>query len=339
MGFRVRKSIQIMPGVRMTVTPRGIGVSAGVKGARMSVNTSGRVTRTVGIPGTGIYNVTTSNLHSGGRTAPAQRPVTARQGIPQGSGALKPGLLSPKWERELYRALVASPSLTDLQRIGAEYEQARPAAALFEATYVALPAGDHTRAVGLLEWLFTSGYEPAQDAFLKKYLPHLAITLAIAEGIEAHLPPDHDLIGLILAEALQAAGDAPGAAAVVEQLTPSTITAVSLAELYATQELWANVVDLTNRITNEDEVSMFLIIQRGVALREQGYPDASRDALKEALRVRSRPAALRHRALIERGLTYISEGKRALGRKDFEKVLAEDSSYPGLREHLAIFQD
>jgi lipoprotein NlpI len=43
--------------------------------------------------------------------------------------------------------------------------------------------------------------------------------------------------------------------------------------------------------------------------------------------------------LIERGQTYIAEGKRALGRKDFEKVLAEDSNYPGPREHLAQFQD
>jgi tetratricopeptide (TPR) repeat protein len=342
MGFRVRKTIKIMPGVRMTVTPRGMSVSAGVKGARVSAHSSGRVTRTLSVPGTGISHVSTSSAR-GSRPAsnnrvPA-RAATPRPSAPKAPTAPTPGIFAPKWEKELHKHVVVTPSLEDLPRIGAEHEQARPVAALLEATYAALPQGDYARAVGLLRWLFESGYEPANDAFLKKYLPSLAIDLSIAEGIDVQLPPDRNLIGLILAEALQAGGDLAAAADVVEQLEPSTIAAVSLAELYAAQELWDGVVDLTNRISNDDEAATFLLIQRGIALREQGFPDASREALKEALRVRSRPAELRHRALIERGLTYIAEGKRALGRKDFEKVLAEDARYPGLQEHLAQFQD
>lgn len=43
--------------------------------------------------------------------------------------------------------------------------------------------------------------------------------------------------------------------------------------------------------------------------------------------------------MVERAITYVSEGKRALARKDFEKVLAEDSRYPGLMEHLEQFQE
>jgi hypothetical protein len=344
MGFRVRKSIKIMPGVRMTVTPRGMSVSAGVKGARVSAHSSGRVTRTVGIPGSGISHVTTSSASSRARGAATNsrvpaRPVTTRPPITKPATAPTPGVFAPKWEKELHKALVASPNIADLPRIGAEHEQARAAAALFEATYGAMPAGDHGRAIGLLQWLHGTGYEPANDAFLNKYLPGFLISLSIADGIDVQLPPSRDLIGLILAEALQAGGDLSAAADIVEQLEPSTIAAVSLAELYAAQELWDGVVDLTNGITNEDEAATFLLIQRGIALRELGYPDASREALKEALKIRSRPAELRHRALIERGLTYISEGKRAMGRKDFEKVLAENSNYPGLRDHLAVFQD
>jgi hypothetical protein len=34
----------------------------------------------------------------------------------------------------------------------------------------------------------------------------------------------------------------------------------------------------------------------------------------------------------------LAEGKRAMAHKDFEKVLSENSAYPGLREHLANFQ-
>ena len=54
MGFRFRKSFKIAPGVRVNVGKKSVGISAGVKGARVSVNSKGRVTKTVGIPGTGL---------------------------------------------------------------------------------------------------------------------------------------------------------------------------------------------------------------------------------------------------------------------------------------------
>ena len=54
MGLRFRKSFKIAPGVRVNVGKKSIGISASVKGARVSVNSSGRKTTTVGIPGTGL---------------------------------------------------------------------------------------------------------------------------------------------------------------------------------------------------------------------------------------------------------------------------------------------
>ena len=54
MGFRFRKSVKIAPGVRLNIGKKSVGISAGVKGARVSVNSSGRKTTTVGIPGTGL---------------------------------------------------------------------------------------------------------------------------------------------------------------------------------------------------------------------------------------------------------------------------------------------
>lgn len=41
---------------RFTITPRGVSTSFGGPGARMSINSRGEVHRTVGIPGTGIYD-------------------------------------------------------------------------------------------------------------------------------------------------------------------------------------------------------------------------------------------------------------------------------------------
>lgn len=329
MGFRVRKSFKIAPGVRMTVTPKSLGISGGVKGARVSANTSGRVTRTLSIPGSGISH--TKALAGGGRTASARPAAAAKPPAP--------GLFASKWEKELYKTLITHPDPKALARIGSEYEWTRPLTAFFEATLDAAPSGDIQRATALLKWLFTTGYDPAESEFIRKYLPAAEFDLPIAEGIVVTLAPDRDFIGLMLAEAHQESGDLASAIDVVEQLEPSTVSAVSLAELYAVQGRWQDVVGLTEGLTNEDEAATYLLIQRGIAFREQGYPDAARESFKEALRVRSRPAELRHRALIERGLTYLSEGKRSTARKDFEKVLAENSAYPGLREHLANFQE
>lgn len=54
MGLRFRKSIKIAPGVRMNVGKKGVGVSVGTRGLRHTINSSGRSTSTVGLPGTGL---------------------------------------------------------------------------------------------------------------------------------------------------------------------------------------------------------------------------------------------------------------------------------------------
>lgn len=73
MGLRVRKSIKIAPGVRVNLGKKSAGVSFGTKGARYSVNSSGRRTATVGIPGTGIsYSTTSRKKHSSAQAKRSQ---------------------------------------------------------------------------------------------------------------------------------------------------------------------------------------------------------------------------------------------------------------------------
>jgi tetratricopeptide (TPR) repeat protein len=86
---------------------------------------------------------------------------------------------------------------------------------------------------------------------------------------------------------------------------------------------------------NADDASALLCVFRGKAFREQGFHDAAHEALKEALRSRARAAAIRHHGLAERAQNYLAQGKKAMARKDLERILAEDSSYEGVREQLA----
>lgn len=66
MGLRFRKSISIIPGVKLNLGKTGMSVSTGVPGFRKTFHTSGRVTTSVGIPGTGLYYVDTrkNNMQS-----------------------------------------------------------------------------------------------------------------------------------------------------------------------------------------------------------------------------------------------------------------------------------
>ena len=71
MGLRFRKSFKIAPGVRLNLNRKSVGVSLGGKGARYSINSSGRRTATVSVPGTGIsYSKTTAGKSSSGKSAP-----------------------------------------------------------------------------------------------------------------------------------------------------------------------------------------------------------------------------------------------------------------------------
>jgi tetratricopeptide (TPR) repeat protein len=243
----------------------------------------------------------------------------------------KPGLFAPKGEKELYKA-VKEQDLDAIKRVGEQHQDFRLAAnSLAGLLSINDNPGDAER---LLDDAFATGKDPAADKFVSTYLFTL-VKLPIAEGITAELPVNRDAVGLALAEVKQEAGNLDGAIDVVEQLEPTTYAAVSLAELYAHSGRWDDVIDLTEGMKNEDDASALLCVLRGQAFREQGYHEAAHESFKEALRARSRASEIRHLALAERAQNYLAQGKKAQARKDLERILAEDSGYEGLREHLA----
>ena len=61
MGWNVRRSRQIVPGVRLNFSKKGLGLSVGPKHAKISVSPGRRITTNVGIPGTGIRYTKVAN--------------------------------------------------------------------------------------------------------------------------------------------------------------------------------------------------------------------------------------------------------------------------------------
>lgn len=55
MGFRFRRTLQLMPGVRLNFGKTGVSTSIGPRGAKLTVGPRG-ITRTLGLPGTGLFH-------------------------------------------------------------------------------------------------------------------------------------------------------------------------------------------------------------------------------------------------------------------------------------------
>ena len=82
MGFRFRRSVKLLPGVRLNFSARGVSTSLGGRGA--TVNISRRGTRaTVGIPGTGLSY--SAKLSGAARRRDPQAPADPDQAAPAGS--------------------------------------------------------------------------------------------------------------------------------------------------------------------------------------------------------------------------------------------------------------
>jgi tetratricopeptide (TPR) repeat protein len=309
MGFRYRKTIKIIPGVKLKLSKSGISTSIGRRGATVNIG-HGSVKTTVAIPGSGMsYSKNTRT-----KNAASVRQATARAAQPK----------VPAGDKLVLDAISAADikQLDAIARNG-KSEHSRSAAML--AGLIAMESHpDWARQ--MLEWVWAQGHDPADDRLVKTYLAGARLPVQITPEIEIDEALGRNLVGLMIAEWKQADGDAAGAADVVEQLEPTPAAALSLAELYLELGRHLDLVDLTNGLANSDDVTALLIVYRGMAFRELGQHEPARLAFKEALRMRNRSSDVRFRALIERALTYHAEGKLGMARKDLDRIRAEDAS-------------
>lgn len=79
MPLRARKSIKIMPGVRLNISKSGVSTSIGVKGATVNLKPGRKTRATVGIPGTGLSYTMTGAAHRPKAAQDATQGVSLRR--------------------------------------------------------------------------------------------------------------------------------------------------------------------------------------------------------------------------------------------------------------------
>ncbi|MGH8013287.1 MAG: DUF4236 domain-containing protein [Candidatus Binataceae bacterium] len=74
-NFRFYRRVHIFPGLSVNLSKSGPSLTVGMRGAHMTFGNRG-ITRTVGIPGTGVYYTSRKGYHSGVHSAHTETPLT-----------------------------------------------------------------------------------------------------------------------------------------------------------------------------------------------------------------------------------------------------------------------
>lgn len=190
MGFRFRKSISIMPGVRLNFGKKSVGVSTGNKWGGVNINSRTGTTYRVSVPGTGTSYTTTSKQSK--RTSSGNEQKTDRPLLPLilfillvlGIGGAIKDMILEKIEGEPY-VLNASVSTVDPSPVRAlPIEAEEPAEPLDRAELAPFVAAEnsniyHANSCPSLEGKASENFAQfltADAAALAGYAPHSVCT-------------------------------------------------------------------------------------------------------------------------------------------------------------------
>ena len=87
MGLRFRKSIKILPGVKLNLGTKSASVSVGKKGMHYTMSTTGRKTVSVGLPGTGLSYVKTIGSGSKAKSSTGYKTGSSNSGTSYGQSS------------------------------------------------------------------------------------------------------------------------------------------------------------------------------------------------------------------------------------------------------------
>jgi len=333
MSIRFQRRISLLPGLRLNISKSSLGLSFGIPGARVSVNTRGEVYTSAGIPGTGLYSVERINLKKRKGRRKKEEPGDLVEQVPP------PHIFAPRKKRALYRAL-QNGSIEALEKVAKDHPEIR-----LVAEAHALPrrlmgtSKDLQMLLSLAEELWQKRNEFAEEPMFYEYVKGTEMTLTLAPGVQISLQHGLIPIGLIYVELLQLSNDYEKALEIAESLPANQATALAVCESEVRLSKWEGVLETTEEIENVDDATALLLIYRAIALRELGRFDAAIESLRRARSSKKRHEDVLNKALYERALTYEKTRKKSQAKKDLEKILATDSDFPGVNELLESLEE
>jgi tetratricopeptide (TPR) repeat protein len=328
--------------VRLNFNKDSVGMSFGVPGARYTVNSKGRRTVSMGVPGTGLYDVTTLSSGRGKSRASS----AAESALVIGMNAPKPGLFASKAEKELSKFLAdiygadgthnnSVDVVGSAGALKAQYPELAGALDLIAVLHGVIDEKTSEAAYALAQSLWKRRDELFNDKLVIKYFKGIYPGVPITRGIFSTGYYDQQALGFILSEALQIQGRFDDAVAVLNEMSPNQVVGISLADIEISAGDFDGAIETTEDIENVDDGTAMMLVLRGIAFREKGLDDAALECFKRAIAKKDRSEGVIHRGLYERAMTYKKMGKKAAAKKDLEKILVDDPKAAGVSEALA----
>lgn len=337
MGFRLQRSIRLGKFVRLNISKSGVGFSAGITGLRISKGPSG-TWFTIGLPGTGLsYRKKLDSKSSKKENRSENKAAaTATPELPQ------PGFFAAGHEKDLARGLEAYRKGDIDEALDHFLEAApdEPGAAILAASILVKDEARHYEGTPLLEAVVESD-EAFPTPLMEKYLAGIQIDIDITPTITATVAVDGLAAILLLVELYQKQRRVREAMALleeVEELAQEPAIKLSLCELYASRNLWDNIINIASQTESEDDVTLGIMLFQGRALQEKNLHEAAITVFTKALRrKKDRTSALLHQARYWRAISYQAQGKNSRANKEFQKLYAEAPDFRDVAERLAEF--
>ena len=330
MGLRFRRTLKIAPGLRLNFNKNSVGLSIGPRGAKYTINSSGRRTASVGIPGSGLYY---TESQGGGRrkTETEFDPLTSYDAQGNQQHIDTPGLFAGRAETiffEFADQFLGPDSKLSFDEIKSAAEKVKTAnpdiAPLIDYIMIAKTANVSAQeAFALCERLYAMP-DLLTDKIAKKYFDQFHARIPIARGISFSTDYNHSYLSYTYSEILQALGQPQKALEVIQKVPDSEYKNIAILDLRLALKEYETVIDETNDLENEDDQSAILLIFRAIAYRELKEFELAIENFKLTLAKRSRSSDILEYARYERAVTYIAMGKKAQAIKDLNSLIAKD---------------
>ena len=352
MGFRFFRRVSVAPGVRINFSKSGASLSFGGTGAWLTVGRRG-ARATAGIPGTGLYYTEqlgrkrkrTGKSRARGQRADAAVPDESELVVQTLEMGLLKRLVTPAGEKAFVDACKAfiRKDYGQAARRGAEGLDC--ADSLFIAGLANLKLQNYEKAAELLRLAAAS---KSIGSTFRKYGVAFSVEVAIAPEIMTLISADRKGALLCLAEACQSLGrhkEAIEALVRLLKVDPGDLLGrLSLAELLwdvgaEDRNVCRRIVRLLGSVRDESPAHAAAMLYKARALRSLGLLDAAAEVLRAALRRRKgKPADLLKALRYEKALVYEQQGRKALARREFSKLYAEDPDYEDVQERVLSYE-
>ena len=330
MALRFRRTVKIAPGLRLNFNKNSVGLSIGPRGAKYTINSSGRRTASVGIPGSGLYYTESTG---GGRrkTETEFDPLTRVDEHGNTEHIDKPGLFAGRAETiffdfaDKYLGPDSKLSFDEIKAAAEKVKTANPdIAPLIDYIMIAKTANVNAQeALALCERLYAMP-DLLTDKIAKKYFDQFRANIPIARGISFSTDYNHSYLSYAYSEILQALGQLQKALEIIQKVPESEYKNIAILDLRLALKEYETVIDETNDLENTDDENAILLTFRAIAYRELKEFDLAIETFKLALSKRSRSSDILEYARYERAVTYIAMGKKAQAIKDLNSLIAKD---------------